>query len=135
MAWVGEFHKEKFAKGGTTARFSGSLPSVRLAIVRQDSARFILSSAMKRCILRSTVAGFPANGGFLAAALSAHPSTLAIPTLKGARALAWGLDRFVAFFRISSVHWYNTDCWLTRARRAQAAAPLAGDSILREFLR
>ena len=96
----------------TSGLSSGRLPITRLAIARRDSALSILSLAMNRCIPRSTVAGFSANGSFLAAALMPHPSSLAIPTLKAASALVWGFDRCGMFFRISSVHWRNTVCWL-----------------------
>ena len=57
-------------------------------------------AAMNRCIPRSTAAGFPAKGSFLAAALSPHPSSLAIPALKAASASDCGLDRCGMFFRI-----------------------------------
>ena len=97
----------------TTGLYSGRLPITHLAVARQDSAFYILSLAMNRCILRSAAAGFSANGSFLAAALSPHHSSLAIPTLKAASALACGLDICGMRFRISSVLWYNTDCWLT----------------------
>ena len=97
----------------TTGLSSGRFPITRLAIAPRDSTLSTLSLAMNSRILRSTVAGFPTNGSFLAAALRPHPSSLAIPALKAASALDWGLGRRGMRFRISSVHWYNTDCWLT----------------------
>ena len=88
--------------------------------------------AMNRCIPRSTAAGFPAKGSFLAAALSPHPSSLAIPNLKAASALVWGLDRCGMFFRILSVHWYNTDCWLTGRPHFGLAALQSWSDLFRE---
>ena len=99
--------------GRTTGLSSCRFPIAHRAVARQDSAWSILSLAMNRCILRSTTAGFPANGSFLSAALRPRPFSLAIPTPKAASALDWGFDRCGMFFRISSVHWYNMDCWLT----------------------
>ena len=89
----------------TSGLYSGRLPTAHRAISLHDSAWSIPSLAMNRCVPRSTVAGFPANGGFLTAALRPHPFSLAIPTLTAASALDWDLDGCGMRFRISSIHW------------------------------
>ena len=89
----------------TSGLYSVRLPTAHRAISLRDSAWSIPSLAMNRCVPRSTAAGFPANGGFLTAALRPHPFSLAIPTLKAASALDWDLDGCGMRFRISSVHW------------------------------
>ena len=97
----------------TIGASSGRLPIARPARFSKDSAKSMRTLAMNLRGLVFTVSEFPSVGKARATAFRAQLLAVAAPSLKAARTVACGLERFGKALPVWLVQWCNVSGWLT----------------------